>query len=261
MMQYPAHVMNFRAAGAMALVLTQVLGAESLFDGKTLDHWRDPRALNPPGDAWTVEDGYIKANARPSITEDLLSKENYTDFEFEWEWRIAPGGNSGVKYRIQKTVWLTRDHPKLPRFEDTVEWFLQHPVEKRPEKGQDYVIGFEYQMIDNKANEDAFAGKSHSTGALYDMVAPSTDATKPAGEWNHSRLKVQGEHVEHWLNGVKVVDASIAPQDVKPKLEKRWGKTPGVFSLLGDQPKRDAPISLQNHDANTWFRNLTIRRL
>jgi hypothetical protein len=260
-MQYPAFMVPLRCAGLAALLVCQFAAAESLFDGKTLDHWRDPRALDPPGDAWTVEDGCIKANGKHRITEDLFSKETYTDFDFEWDWRIAPGGNSGVKYRIQKTVWLTSDHPKLPRFEDQVEWFLNHPVEKRPAKGQEYVIGFEYQMIDDKANVDAFAGKNHATAALYDMVAPSADATKPAGEWNHSRLVVQGNHVEHWLNGVKVVDTSIAPEEIKPKLQRRWGKSPGVFSLLGDQPKRDTPISLQNHDADTWFRNLNIRRL
>ncbi len=236
-------------------------GWVSLFDGKSLDHWRDPRAFNPPGDAWTVEDGCIQTKARARITEDLFSAENYRDFEFEWDWRMSPAGNSGVKYRIQKTVWLTGDHPKLPQFEDEVEWFLGHPVAKRPSKGQDYVIGFEYQMIDDKANEDALSGKSHSTGALYDMVAPSADATKPVGEWNHSLLKVRGTHVEHWLNGVKVVDASIAPDDIKPKLQKRWGKSPAVFSLLGDQPAPETPISLQNHGNVTWFRNLRIRRL
>ncbi len=252
---------RLRRAAAILAVLPLALTAESLFDGKTLDHWRDPRTLNPPGDAWTVEDGCIKANTRPRITEDLISKETYADFDLEWDWRISRGGNSGVKYRIQKTVWLTGEHPKLPRFEDQVEWFLNHPVEKRPDRGQDYVIGFEYQMIDDKANSDARAGKTHVTGALYDMVAPSSDATKPASEWNHSRLRVQGNHVEHWLNGVKVVDTSIAPEDIKPKMEKRWGKSPAVFSLLGDHPKRDAPISLQNHDADTWFRNLTIHRL
>jgi hypothetical protein len=244
-----------------ALTIALGLAAESLFDGKTLDHWRDPRALDPPGDGWTIEDGCIKANGKHHITEDLFSKETYGDFDLEWDWRIAKGGNSGVKYRIQKTVWLTGDHPKLPRFEDQVEWFLNHPVERRPSKGQEYVIGFEYQMIDDKANVDAFAGKSHATAALYDMVAPSSDATKPAGEWNHSRLLVQGNHVEHWLNSVKVVDTSTAPEDIKPKLQRRWGTTPGVFSLLGDQPKRDTSISLQNHDADTWFRNLNIRRL
>jgi len=259
---------NFRSIALAAVLIWPSLAAaqktgawESLFDGKSLDHWRDPRAFDPPGDAWTVENGCIKAKARAGIIEDLLSAENYGDFEFQWDWRMSPAGNSGVKYRIQKTVWLTGDHPKLPRFEEEVEWFLSHPVAKRPSKGQDYVIGFEYQMIDDKANEDALSGKSHSTGALYDMVAPSTDATKPVGEWNHSVLKVQGTHVEHWLNGVKIVDASIAPNDIKPKLRTRWGKSPAVLSLLGDQPLRETPLSLQNHGNDTWFRNLRIRRL
>ena len=232
-----------------------------LFDGKTMNGWRDPRRMEPPGDAWTIADGAIQAVAKPRIVEDLFTEENWRDFEFQWDWRISRAGNSGVKYRIQKTVWLTGEHPKLPGFEQEVEWFVQHPAPERPVRGQNYVIGFEYQMIDNKLNEDALAGKSHSTAALYDMVAPTEDATKPAGEWNHSVLKVDGDHTVHWLNGVKVVDTSLAPADIQPLLQKRWGKTPGVFSLLGDQPRRDCPISLQNHDAATWFRNLKIRRL
>jgi len=233
-----------------------------LFDGRTMQHWKDPRKLDPPGDAWTIDSECLKANARPRIVEDLFSEDAYRDFELQWDWRIAPGGNSGVKYRIQRNVWMTGDHPAATlRFEDQVEYFLQHPITKRPDRGQDYVIGFEYQMLDDKRNADAFAGKTHMTGALYDLVPPSQSVTKPAGEWNHSVLKVQGGHVEHWLNGVKVVDASIAPATVKPGLEKRWGKTPGVFDLLGNQPRKDCPISLQNHDADTWFRNIKIRRL
>lgn len=233
-----------------------------LFDGKSLDKWQDPRRLDPNADAWTIDDGAIKANARPRITEDLFSNETYKDFELQWDWRIAPGGNSGLKYRIQRTVWITRDHPAdIRRFEDMVQWFLEHPINTRPERGQDYVIGLEYQMIDNQANADARSGPTHSTGALYDMVPPSTDATRPVGQWNHSMLRVQGDHVEHWLNGVKVVDTSIAPDQMRPRLERRWGKSPGVFELLADEPKRDCPISLQNHDSDTWFRNIKIRRL
>ena len=236
-------------------------GWQLLFDGRSMVGWKDPRAMNPPGDSWTIEDSCLKALARPKINEDLFSNATYRDFEFQWDWKIAPGGNSGIKYRIQRTVWLTADHPKVPHFEDVVQWFIDHPVDKRPDKGQNYVIGFEYQMVDNKANADALSAATRSAGALYDMVAPVKDATRPAGEWNHSVLRVRGEHVEHWLNGEKVVDSDIDPSVIKTKLERRWGKSPGVFRLLGDQPERDCPISLQNHESDTWFRNLKIRRL
>ena len=69
------------------------------------------------------------------------------------------------------------------------------------------MIGFEYQLPDNVLNPDGRVGPSHQAGALYDMFPPSRDVTRPVGEWNHSRLVARGEHVEHWLNGVKVVDA------------------------------------------------------
>jgi len=103
-----------------------------LFDGKSLDHWRDPRKLDPPSDSWALEDGSIKALAHPRINEDLFSADTYRDFEFQWDWRISQGGNSGIKYRIQRTVWIAGEHPAIPRFEDEVEWFLDHPVTTRP---------------------------------------------------------------------------------------------------------------------------------
>jgi len=231
-----------------------------LFDGQTMKGWDDPRAKTPPGDAWTIEDGCLKANPHPRITEDLFSKEEFGDFELEFDWRISPGGNSGLKYRIQ-------DHRFIPpgggreRFEQSVERAFLHPVTVRPSRGQDYVIGFEYQLIDDKLNEDAHAGLKHTSGALYDMVAPSSQATKPVGEFNHSRLVVRGNHVEHWMNGTKVVDSSLDSADALQGIKSRWGVAPHVYELLATQPKKNCPISLQNHDAAAWFRNIKIRQL
>ena len=105
------------------------------------------------------------------------------------------------------------------------------------------------------------SSQTHSAAALYDIKAPTRDATKPVGEWNHSRLIVKGSHVEHWLNGEKVVDASIAPDDVRPLLSKRWGQTPAVLKALSDQPRKACPISLQNHDNDAWFKNIKIHKL
>src|SRR5579884_1067986 len=67
-----------------------------LFDGKTMNGWADPRAMSPPGDAWTIEDGCLKATPHPRIEEDLLSKDTFRDFELQWDWRISPAGNSGL---------------------------------------------------------------------------------------------------------------------------------------------------------------------
>jgi hypothetical protein len=123
------------------------------------------------------------------------------------------------------------------------------------------VIGFEYQMIDDSVNKDALRGGKYQTGALYDMIAPSTHPAKPIGEFNHSRLLVRGDHVEHWLNDVKVVDADLNAEEIKASVAKRWGPAPKLLALLTKHARRQAPISLQNHGADTWFRNIKIRRL
>ena len=231
-----------------------------LFDGKTMDGWVDTRGLNPPGDAWTIEDGSLKSQSHPRITEDLFTKRKFRDFELAWEWRIAPRGNSGVKYRIQDHWFVPAPKPH-ERFEPTVERGYQERSDKRPAKGQDYVIGFEYQMTDDAANRDAVSNPKHSAGALYDIVAPSSEVVHPAGEWNQSRIVVRGNHVEHWLNGVKVVDTTLDSAAERESVEKRWGPAPHVAELLLKQPHKDCPISLQNHGNVCWFRSIKARPL
>src|SRR5437868_4426958 len=84
-----------------------------LFDGTSMNHWVDPREKTPPGDAWAIEDGCLKAKARPRITEDLFSDKTYRDFELVFDWKISHAGNSGVKYRIQDHLWVPRYQPGI----------------------------------------------------------------------------------------------------------------------------------------------------
>ena len=237
----------------------QQAGWELLFDGKTMNGWDDPRLKSPTGDAWTIEDGCLKAKAHPRITEDLFTKEEFRDFELAFDWRISPRGNSGVKYRIQEHLFVAPG--ARVKFEESVERSFLDRVTQRPAKGQDYVIGFEYQVIDDDLNEDAHAGLKHTAGALYDMVAPTARVTKPVGEFNHSMIVVRGNQVEHWMNGVKVVDSTLDSPDAMQGIKSRWGVAPHVYELLATQPKKDCPISLQNHGDEAWFRNIKIRRL
>lgn len=233
-----------------------------LFDGKSMDNWVDPKLKTPPGDAWMIEDGCLKPVPRPHITEDLFSKDTYRDFELVFDWRISKGGNSGVKYRIQDHFFVAPPEPgSKERFEAQVQRSIQNPVKQRPEKGQDYVVGFEYQMTDDSANRDATSNEKHTAGALYDMVAPSKHAAKPVGEFNTSRIVVRGNHVEHWLNGVKVVDSKLDSADAMAGINKRWSVAPKMVELLAKQPTKDCPISLQNHGDEAWFRNIKIKRL
>jgi Domain of Unknown Function (DUF1080) len=238
-----------------------------LFDGHTLRNWQDPRTLTPPGDGWSIQDGCIQSQAKPRITEDLLSSETYRDFELAWEWKVAPGGNSGVKYRIQEIPVLcdATKKPGAKRFEDQVEYALLHKSFERSlipaeQKAQLYTVGFEYQMIDDARHLDAQRGGLYQTAALYSILAPSKKASRPAGEFNQSRLVVRGRHFEHWLNGEKVIDVTATPEMLKQALAHRWGADSQVVKLLAEQPRTECVITLQNHGNEAWFRDIKIRR-
>jgi hypothetical protein len=235
-------------------------GWVDLFDGKTMAGWDDPRQKVPPGDGWSIDDGSLKANAGAHITEDLFTKDVFRDFELAWQWRVAPGANSGVKYRIQDRVFLAQ-HAPVRGFEGLVNYSVQNRPAERPDRGQEYVVGFEYQILDNTRNSDARVGISHQAGALYDIVGPAKDVTRPVGQFNESRLVVKGNHVEHWLNGEKVVETDLDSALAAERAARRWGAGTPVAVDLTKQPRKDCPISLQNHGGETWFRSIRIRRL
>src|SRR5581483_6108938 len=224
--------MLHRVLLSVALFASSAFAADwkSLFDGKSFAGWE-----TPTGKPFVIEDGCLKSVRRPAISEDLFTTERFGDFELEFDWKISPRGNSGVKYRIQDRIWLLDE--KLPRFEDQVVAAMKNPRKDKPAKGQEYVIGFEYQITDNAANPDALGnGALHRTAALYDMFAASKDVTKPVGEFNHSRIVVKGDHFEHWLNGEKVVDGSLKAPEIAKASAKRWGAGSPVYDLLVKQP-------------------------
>lgn len=224
-----------------------------------MNGWDDPRTKTPASDAWTIEDGCLKANAKPRITEDLFTRQTFRDFGLEFDWRIAPGGNSGVKYRVQDHLFILPENPALhERFEQRVGRSFENRA-ARPDHGQDYVVGFEYQLTDDATNGDATSNLKHTAGALYDMVAPSQHATLPVGQFNHSRIVLNGNHVQHWLNGVKVVDSTLDSEAAISAIHKRWALAPHMIDLMATQPKKDCPITLQNHGDEAWFRNIKIR--
>ena len=235
-------------------------GWKLLFDGKSFAGWEDPAKKSPPGDSFTIEDGCLKAVKHPKIEEDLFTRGAFTDFEMEFDWKISPAGNSGVKYRIQDRIRLGERPPGM-KFEDFLNASLKKGPVARQEKTQDYVVGFEYQALDNEHHPDAKRGTNHQSGALYDIFSPVKDATLPVSEFNHSRLVVKGDRIEHWLNGVKVVDASLKAPEVAKTSAARWGTESPVYRMLVEQPKKSCRISLQNHGDEAWFKNVKIRRM
>ena len=203
-------------------------GWRLLFDGSTTAGWEEITGKPFPANCWTVEDGSLKAIPRTDGFQDIRTRETFRSFELQFEWKLGPRGNSGVKYRIQKID----------------EW-------KNAAGRQARARGLEYQLAD--PDSDDIAGDPRRfTAALYSLIAPAPAAAPRLGEFNHSRLVVHGSHVEHWLNGVKVVEFDTAGPDVRKLL--RTYRPQGELTV-------ESPISLQNHGTNAWFRSIKVRPL
>jgi len=173
---------------------------------------------------WLVEDGTLQF--RPGGPGgDILTRETFADFELELEWRVAEGGNSGIFFRV--------DEAEPRTFES----------------------GPEMQVLDNKGHAD---GKNPltSAGSNYALHAPSQDTTRPVGEWNQARLLVRGAQVEHWLNGVKVVEYELWTEDWRSLV---------AGSKFVEWPRyglaREGHIALQDHGDPVWYRNIRVRTL
>jgi len=256
-----------KAADNTLAPIEKQAGFKLLFDGKTFDGWRNPADEQPPGDSWIIEDNCLKTTPKPRITEDLISKESYGDFELKFDWRISPRGNTGVKYRIQRTIFM--DSSKVDRkagFEASLEHEVKSHVSDRakmaPETtGQEYTVSYEFQLIDDAVGNAAkLDGGVHDIGALYSMIPPRIKAQHPPLEWNTGRLVVKGDHFEHWINGVMVLDGSLHSEQAHEGTAKRWVNAPTIRETL-IHAKPVGPLSLQHHGAAVWFKNLKIRPL
>ena len=200
----------------------------ALFDGRTLDGWRGYRRPDASATRWKVEDGTL--TLPPAAGEDtrgaldIISVRTFTHFDIEWEWRIARGGNSGVKYFV---------------LEDRAA-----------------AIGHEYQLIDDERHPDAKIGPHRQTASLYDVLAPSNRPLKAAGAWNTSRVLVDGLWVEHWLNGRRVLRYELGSPALRDAIAKSKFKDVERFGTL-----QDGHILLQDHGDQVWFRTIRIRPL
>ena len=197
-------------------------GWKLLFDGQTTEGWRTFKKQTFPAKGWVVEDGWLHCLGKSGG--DIISDVDFADFELQWEWKLAPAGNSGVKYFVTET--------------------------------RNAALGHEYQMIDDVREQDANSpdGK-RVTASFYDVLKPTTSPpTRPAGEINQSRILVKGNHVEHWLNGVKVLDYECGSEDLKAAVAASKFKTTAGFGS-----KLKGHILLQDHQSEVWFRNVKIR--
>jgi hypothetical protein len=198
--------------------------AIKLFDGKSLAGWTTASG-EPVTSGWTVEDRMLVRSSRGG---SIYTAKEYGDFDLSFEWKIAPRGNSGVKYRVAHYEKGVHGNPG---------W-----------------LGCEYQLYDDAARRP---GPKYSTGAIYELVAPSSEKElRPITEFNTSRIVARGPKIEHWLNGKKIAEADTSTEDWRERIAaSKFAEIDGFFK------NPTGRIELQDHGHKVWFRNIELRPL
>jgi len=200
-------------------------GFKPLFDGKTSAGWRSIKDSDFPSDGWEIKDGVLTVLGKKGG--DIITAKKYANFDLRFEFKLTPGANSGVKYFIE------------------------------PEKNKS--VGCEFQVLDDDKHPDAKLGinGNRTVGSLYDLIPARADKkVEPIGEWNEGRIVVNGNHVEHWLNGGKVVEYDRTSPEFKAHIEASKFK-----KMDGYAQQKEGHILLQDHNNVVSFRNIRIKEL
>lgn len=194
---------------------------QSLFDGRSLAGWHHLGETGPPR-GWGVVDGAL---TRIAPGGDIVTTGVFGDFELELEWQISPGGNSGIFYRVDPAVQKVHES------------------------------GPEMQVLDDDRHAD---GKSRltSAGACYALYPSPAGHLKPVGEWNRVRIVARGAHVEHWLNGTKLLEYELwSPEWLAKVSQSKFAEVPGYGRA------RRGHIAVQDHGDRVAYRNIRIREI
>ena len=195
-----------------------------LFDGQSVTGMRGYKMDSFPWDSWVIKEGALKT-IPGSKGVDIISTDIYKDFELELEWKLQSGGNSGIFY------FATEDGNFI--------W------QSAPEM----------QVLDNTAHPDRMR-KVTSAGALYDLIAPKNEVVKPLGQFNQVKIISKDNHIEHWLNGQKLLEYEYGSEEMK--------------ALIGQSKFKDMPyfakassgrVGLQGDHGEVWYKNIRIRKL
>jgi Domain of Unknown Function (DUF1080) len=193
-----------------------------LFDGKSLDAWRGYKSDKVPA-GWRIENGALTKDTKVA---DIVTRDQFGDFELELDWKIGEAGNAGIFYRGTEEY-------------DHIYWSAP-----------------EYQLLDDIKGEDN-KSRLTSAGAAYAILPSPAGHLKPVGEWNRARIVVNGSHVEHWLNAVKLLEYELGSADWQAKVKA---------SKFNDWPNygrsKRGHIALQgDHEGTLAFRNIRIREI
>lgn len=205
-----------RTSAAQASAATDTAWRVLVGDSSSVRAWRGYKAQDFPK-SWTITDGML---TKTGTADDLITRDEFGDFELAWDWKVAPGGNAGVFYRASEEY-------------DKVYWSAP-----------------EYQLLDDAKHAD---GKTRltSAGADYEVYPSPAGFVKPGGEWNSSRIVARGPHVEHWLNGQKLLEYEQGSPDWTARVKaskfstyKSYGKAmSGHIAIQGDH---EGPLSIRN---------------
>ncbi len=225
----PAHAVSPDAPSNILTVQERADGWRLLFDGKTLNGWRNFRQ-NGTGPEWEIANGAIvlQRNTKPgdagNLAPGIMTEETFGDFELTVDWKISAGANSGILYRVTE------------------------------ETKNSYESGIEMQVLDNQVHPDAKKNPNRQAGACYALYAPAKDVTHPVGEWNTARILVRANHVEHWLNGVQLLSFELGSPDWQERVAASKFKDMPAFARA-----KEGHLLLQDHGFHCEFRNIKIR--
>lgn len=202
-------------------------GFVALFDGSSTENFRGYNKDKFPDKGWKLEEGNLRVIGKTRGSSDIITKEQYSDFDLRWEWKVAKGANSGIMYRVEE-------------------------VKNQPT----YKTGPEYQILEDGNHGDGKNAKT-SAGALYALIACNEKkALKPVGEWNTSRIVFDDNKVQHYLNGQLVVEYVWGSDEIKALIAKSKFKNWKEFMT-----KDKGHIAFQYHNDDVWYRNIRIKDL
>ena len=228
----PAIAMARQAAPNTLTEKEKKEGWTLLFDGKSMKGWRGAYMDSLPKKGWEVKDGMLivreSGGGEASFGGDIVTLNEYSSFELTVDFKLTEGANSGIKY------FVIEQQPKTPGS----------------------AKGLEYQVLDDAKHPDAKLGinGNRTLASLYDIMPAKNKKVKPIGEWNRARILVKGKHVEHWLNGAKVLEFERGGKDfLVHKAESKFKDIPE----FGEYKK--GRILLQDHGNQVFYRNIKIR--